>query len=725
VNSFIGKFVLSWISLLAFLAPPGLWAQSGRTGGQPAGEDLETVRVEGPKTDGSAEAGYIAGEAVNFGPWGDKPVLDLPYTVSIASSGFIENIQAKNPGDILKRLPNMFDAWSSEGNWINSIITRGFRSLQKNIMNGIQTDNVGLGIFVEDLESLEVMSGLSGFMYGIGNVGGIAVYNLKKPTYDYLNKLRFGDNGGGQFFAHFDSGGPIAGGKLAYRLNVMAQDGNTSIDRQKISKNFVSGALDWNIAEGVLLQLHGSFGKIDNDGRQGAFMVRENEDYIRSAPDPGKLWVSDDTFNDVEASSFDMNFKAALSQHFGLRLGYAHRETERKSIITVSYFDAGRPDSYSWEARALDWKDVSDGAYAYLDSKFDTFGIEHNLTVGANGYEVTEYIGKWAGVKRTVFIFANNLPGSFRHNYAADFDLNRYGIFGNNYEGRAKDYTTFIYNLVVGDEIKFNDRWQLMLGLNYAHIKDESFDNSGARTQTYDSKKATPTASLIFKPVPFVTTYASFIESLESGGIAGPTYANAGQLLKPMDSEQYEIGVKAMVGGVLLTGAWFQTDKSLNYAGADNVLTQDGRERHRGFEFTVTGKALDSLTLLGGFTYLDARMLRTQNGALDGRRPKYVPKTIGKMYVEYDAPFIEGLTLTGGVDYYGSSYANNSNLAKVPSHATVDLGLRFRTRIYGKDSVFRFDVTNLTDKAYWGAEPGAELFLAQPRTFILTGAVEF
>jgi iron complex outermembrane receptor protein len=222
-----------------------------------------------------------------------------------------------------------------------------------------------------------------------------------------------------------------------------------------------------------------------------------------------------------------------------------------------------------------------------------------------------------------------------------------------------------------------------------------------------------------------VTTYATYIESLESGGVVGGNYANAGQLLKPMDSSQYEVGVKAYLRGLLLTGAFFQIDKSLNYAGSDNVLTQDGRERHRGFEFSATGRLFDSLNILGGFTLLDAKNIKTTNGALDGNRPKYVPKTIAKLYLEYDTPFVEGLTLNGGFNHFGSSYANNSNLVKAPAYNVVDLGLRFQTALWGKTTIFRFDVTNVANKAYWAAEPGAELFLAQPRAFILTGSIEF
>ena len=42
---------------------------------------------------------------------------------------------------------------------------------------------------MEDLERVEVFSGLSGFLYGAGNVGGTVNYILKRPTSYYLNDV--------------------------------------------------------------------------------------------------------------------------------------------------------------------------------------------------------------------------------------------------------------------------------------------------------------------------------------------------------------------------------------------------------------------------------------------------------------------------------------------------------------------------------------------------------
>jgi iron complex outermembrane receptor protein len=44
-------------------------------------------------------------------------------------------------------------------------------------------------VSTEELERVEIMNGLSGFMYGAGNVGGTTNYVLKRPSYQKIALL--------------------------------------------------------------------------------------------------------------------------------------------------------------------------------------------------------------------------------------------------------------------------------------------------------------------------------------------------------------------------------------------------------------------------------------------------------------------------------------------------------------------------------------------------------
>ena len=689
---------------------------------------LPTVLVTSDRDDGSAEAGYAVKNVENFGPWGDKAVLDTPYTVFPVKAFFIDNIQARNPGDIVKRTPNVFGGWAADSNQMTNMLSRGLWMTSRSFINGVQTDNVGLGMFIEDVDSMEILSGLSGFMYGQGNVGGLINYNLKRPTFDFYNKAKVGNYGGQQYYGHLDLGGPIVKDKLAFRLNIMGQDGKTSVQRQHIGKQFFSGALDWNITEDFQMQVNASYGEVHMRGRQGAFVPTDTT-IIHRPPNPSKLWVSDDTGNDVRTKTYGWSAKYKITDWLKFRAAYSHRDSNRRSIITGSSFVNGT-DNYTYYANHLDWKYRSNGANAYFDAGFNTFGIEHKITAGVNGYMVDVIPGRFrnaAGTGYSQTFQVTGFGGNFNKNSAVNDDIRGLDIFNRYFDKRVKTGETFNYNIIIGDEIKFNDQWQLMVGLNYATLNTKSYNISTERlTSKYDKSRLTPTVSLLYKPIPQVTTYFTYVEALENGSIVGSTYVNAGEILPPLMSEQYEVGVKAEVNGMMLTAALFQIDKGLQFADAGtNKYVQDGRQRHRGLELTARGKLFESLTLVGGFTLIDAEIKKTANKNVIGNRPTYIPEHTAKLYAEYALPFLDGLTLTGGVYYHGSTKANQLNTVNIASHVVADLGLRYAADIMGLNTTFRLNVTNITDKAYWVGETGSEIILGDPRSIAFTAEFSF
>jgi len=93
-----------------------------------------------------------------------------------------------------------------------------------------------------------------------------------------------------------------------------------------------------------------------------------------------------------------------------------------------------------------------------------------------------------------------------------------------------------------------------------------------------------------------------------------------------------------------------------------------------------------------------------------------------KVTTEYDIPSVPGLTLTGGVYYYGKAPADQLNSEFIPAYITESLGLRYRTNLpTGQQLVFRFNVANLADEKYW-ASPNN---VGAPRTFSASAQVKF
>ena len=225
----------------------------------------------------------------------------------------------------------------------------------------------------------------------------------------------------------------------------------------------------------------------------------------------------------------------------------------------------------------------------------------------------------------------------------------------------------------------------------------------------YKESAVTPNLSLIYQPLDNITTYVSYSEGFEVGGIAADYHEsttnnviNAGEVMGPLTSSQIELGAKIEFDGMLLTAALFEIDKGLEYYNAVNdkqyEFVQDGRQVHRGLEFTATGKLSENLTLVGGFTLLDAQLKDT---ALEGNRPMEASEHMFKLYGEYNITAIPGLVINGGFSHTGSFYTSRSNTELLDSFTQVDIGARYNLNLVNKDVTLRLNINNVTDEQYW------------------------
>ena len=240
---------------------------------------LGPVRVEGEgigragsdptyalQSDGAASQGYRSDTVSAVGPWEGRTLQDTPYSISVVSRDLIENLQATTPEQIYRAVPTIQTGELSYRNDEPTVNMRGFQ-VYLPYRDGLFGDYIGLGTTTEDVERVEVFTGLSGFLYGPGNVGGMINYVSKRPTAERLNRVAVGNNGGGNWYVHGDFGGPIdSAGRLGYRINGFCQDGETAIDGLDIKKRFISGAFDAHVTDNLLLRFDAAYRDYDVQG---------------------------------------------------------------------------------------------------------------------------------------------------------------------------------------------------------------------------------------------------------------------------------------------------------------------------------------------------------------------------------------------------------------------------------------------------------------------------
>lgn len=678
------------------------------------------VNARAAAQDGSAAAGYRTENVKNVGALGGMRLQDTPYSISVVSKEMLQNTQTTSTDDVFKRNPFTQLYSPKNAGYASAVAIRGFSSAGNlSIANDGLRYSTGFdaGNYVEEMEQIEILTGLSGFLYGPASPGGLVNYVLKRPTYERYNSVTLGNAGGDNYYLHGDFGGPIDDqGVFAYRVNVLTQDGETAIDMQKRRRQMITMALDWNVSDDLLIQFDASHKKSEVRGLNSYWYVNNGAD----RPDAkdlsnDKLYSQKWAFSDTEQDRIGSRFNWRLDDVFTLRgaLGYSEY-TEEYTYTGPTVYSSGVYTQPLYAFAPTDSAETS--AYLFLDSVFDTGTIGHKVTVGYQGNSVRT---KQHEDHIPVGYQWNSVVGTVPIGTSPQVDKPGYSI-GN--KAQHISSTSSMDSFLIGDTITFNPQWSSVLGL--VHSKIDTYANDfvyGTGKTRYAKSETSPNVSLIYKPVDWLTTYATYIEGLQSGGTAPDGVANLprGTPLSPEVSEQYEIGAKAQLGEALFTLALFNIDKP-NYI-TNFAYTPNGRQENYGLEFGVTGKVTRDLTLVGRITLLDPEVKKSNSPEFEGKKPTNVASTLAKLYTEYDVNDLPGFALTGGAYYTGKQYADGANNYSLPSFTTFDAGARYRMPVADNTLTLRANVSNLANKEYWLNS----YYLGDPRTLTFSAQLEF
>lgn len=663
---------------------------------------FERVSVQ---DEGGADAGYRSRTVSALGPLGRMDLQDTPFSVSVISQELMQNMLAQSPDDLYKLNPSTRTMAPQVAGWSPMVTIRGFNSYDT-AEDGLRRAYNHAAI-IEDKGRVEILNGLSGFLFGAASPGGMVNYVYKRPTQERLNSVAVGNYGGSQYFVHGDFGGRIdEEGRIGYRLNVVRQDGETAIEDQKIDRKLVSGAFDWQLTDQLLFELNAVY---NNYRTEGASAYWYYDVPHGAAPDADKLWSQPWIADEFDNKKVMGKLTYQLNEHIALRGAYMrdfidrpHQDHTMNNVISATEFTQIR-------IRSGETRDVYNAGQLLADFDFETGPLKHRLTAGYYMYSDESWTSTYSPNTGWLGPYPLNAPTYVPE---PEFPVDDSSLYNAGFVRNE--------NYVIGDTIAFNSQWSMLLGINHSRISTKFLDSDGSRSQPdYDEGRNSPSASLIYKPVEWLTSYASYIEGLEQGGIAPEEADNYREILAPMVSKQREIGVKADAGGMLLTAALFEIEKAYEYTDSNRIYRQNGRQNHRGFEVSGTGKLTDRITLIGGATWLDAKVHKGDN---DGKEPINVAEFVAKLYSEYELPFVPDLSLTAGIYYTGKQWANDANGDRLPGFTTVDIGARYSMEIGSdRELTLRAGVNNIADKNYWLNS----YYVGAPRTVAFSAQLQF
>lgn len=715
---------------------------------------LGPVRVEGeaqagpsaPPTSvlGTLPPEYAGGQVARggqVGMLGNRDVMDTPFSQTSYTNKTIQNQQARTLGDVMANEASVIIG--TKGGGRNDFWTfRGFSVqpyLASNSLNGLPGMAPLNYPSTDYIERVEVLRGPSTLlkgttMNGMAALGGTVDLVTKKAGDQPLTQVTARYESESQIGIHADVGRRFgSNNEFGVRINGSIDGGDTPVDTQESKFGTVAVALDYR---GDRVRVSADF------AHQWSSLTAPSSTITIN----GLRGVLASLTEVPKAPSNSVAFSPAWAEgKHNITLGMIRGEVDILDNVTAytaigkQRYKASATDDDLYllnssgavgilAARFRDRTDVF-SVQGGVNAKIDTGPIGHTLNINAAHinweYDSTPLSRAGAGA-------GSIIPVGFLSN----------PVFPSTpVYPPAEDILPAIHNksssIAIADTLSFLDeRILFTAGVRYNDIEASSFQFSGTNIQstTYKSSAWSPSFALVVKPLANVSLYANYIQALEVGSVVGDGYTNAGEIFPPYKSKQYEAGVKVDWGTVTTTLAAFQIAQPDAMAidsttGGLPTLTLDGEQRNRGIELTAYGELFDGVRLLSGVTLIEATQVKNDSGR-NGWRAANTPKFRAVIGGEWDAPFIEGLTLTGRFTHTGNVVALNRRPdLKLPAWTQVDLGARYSFAGPWNDKVItlRFDVDNVSDARYWKSpHPSAgNLMRSDPRTFRLSATVDF
>ena len=674
------------------------------------------------------ESDYRVPAVDSLGPLGATPILDTPYSVSVLPLAVIQNSQAVNFKDVSKYLP-LVAYQEQQGPDILRPQTRGMQggNFQNTRVDGM-TMFITVAQALEQFQQIEVVNGVSSFLYGAANPSGMFNFVTKRPTESALYELSASYDSDSIATAKVDLGGPLDdGGFVRYRLNALFGKGDGFVEHSHQRRALGDLGVDLHPSGRTVLELNYSDYSLIDQGYPGWFTYSETI-HLPPAPDPGRVGYGQAYAGiDLITRMASARIKHELAANWHLVLGILNQDASRNINTPVNNLTSNGGAYTSSFANGFAPRFAITSDAGYLNGNFTTGDLAHDLTIGTAGYKARSFAVTTAASAASVRLGTASIadpaifpePAAGPPNVIANYDSSN----------------TYQQGLNVGDAIRFNSYWSTRLGVSEDWFHVDNFNSKGVQQAGYASHGLSPAGSVLFKPSTNMTAYVTYASSLQAGDLAPGTAANAGVSLAPYRSTEYELGYKASLARIDLTAALFRIERPFaNIDPTDNVFKISGQQVNRGLEVSAVGELASGLTVIGGVTLLDARLEHTPLLATNDQRYVGAPKAKGNVLLEYQVPGLKALVATFDYQFSGTRPANDTNSLTAAGYNLFDIGARYSTRLLNRPLTVRLAIDNLTDRNYWstvapsnltGANTGSLIgHLGAPRTVLASVTLE-
>ena len=671
----------------------------------------------------------------NVGVFGTKAAEDIPFNIRSYNEALILNQQPDTLGEVLENDPTVRTTLGF-GIAGEVFVIRGF---------DLSSDDVGFdGLYgvtprqlvaPELFSSVQVINGASAFLNGAApggsGIGGSVNLIAKKAERDMV-RATLGYTSDAHFSGALDVARRFgANGEWGLRINGSARRGDIAINDEFHSSYVLGATLDYDNGP-LRAALNLNYQRLNQTYWRGQVGIGAVVPRVPQADtnysQPWSQILTKDFFGTFSVE-YDLSDAAMLYAKVGARDGREDQTTASITVLDAVTGDATGSGSY------VPREDNNESATTGIRIKLEGGGISHEINTGL--------AMSWQENRNAYDFSATNYATNLYDPVVAPAPTPG-GFVGGDLDNPFPISRNRLFSAFFSDTLGFwDDRILITGGLRLQEIKTTSYSYfGGARSGGYKKDAITPVVGVVIKPAKGFSLYGNRIEGLVAGSTAPLTIddgtgnlipvVNAGEVLGPVKSTQYEIGGKVNFGRFNAGLALFRIDKPNAFVDPVTLVFGNyGVQRNRGIEVTLDGEPVDGLRIITGLTINDAKLRRTEGGINEGNDAIGVPDVLANANVEWDLPFLPELTLVGRVVYTGKQAVDAANTLELDDWTRFDVGARYVALVGDTPLTLRFNVDNVANKRYWASAYnafsafGSRLLQGGPRTFKASASIEF
>ena len=247
---------------------------------------------------------------------------EIPESVTVLNSEQIEIAGINNLRDLTALVPNvsMFTGELGFRAGVVQLVVRGITTPQNGepplsfVVDGVtvpEIDFINQDLF--DVESVQILRGPQGALYGRGALGGAVLITTKQPTNEVDGFIQAGTEQGGDYRISGGVSGPVVEDKLFFRLSGLYHDRDGLINNRTLHRDvdfketkMLKGGLKFLPSE--MLQLDWNFNYMDSELGGGAYGLVDKSDLNSNFEDQVSANILGFDVRDIFETSFKLEW---------------------------------------------------------------------------------------------------------------------------------------------------------------------------------------------------------------------------------------------------------------------------------------------------------------------------------------------------------------------------------------------------------------------------------